>query len=375
MSSGSSGGRREGSGLGREIVAPILALSASLLLGAVIIALQGINPLAAYGALLSGALGSVNRLTETLIIANPLALTALSFAVAFRAGLFNIGAEGQLQAGAIAATVVGLYPLFGSSLVKIPLAVVAAFAAGAVWGGIAGVLKTRLRVHEIVSTIMLNFIAINAVKYLAEDLLQEPTGEFPQTEDIAEAVQFPSLFPPTRLHLGVLFTLICVAGAYVLIRRSTLGYALRMVGGNPEAARYGGIRVERTVLWAMFLSGGVAGLAGLGEIAGLHHNLQHGFSPQYGYTGIAVALLARAHPVAILLSAFLFGIFEQGAGAMERIHHVPAPLVTILMGMIILFILAADLWRGRRGGESARMFPFRKVREKEAPAAQPEETG
>ncbi|MFQ5692119.1 MAG: ABC transporter permease [Nitrospinota bacterium] len=345
MSDGSPGGRGVWA---RELGAPLFALGVSLLLGAVMIALRGVNPLAAYGTLLSGALGSVSRLTETLIIVNPLVLTALSFSLAFRAGLFNIGAEGQLQVGAIAATVVGLFPLSGSAWVMIPLAVVVAFAAGGLWGGIAGVLKTRLKLHEIVSTIMLNFIAINGVKYVAEDLLQEPSGFFPQTADIAEALQLPILVAKTRLHLGVIFTLACVAGAYLLVRRSTLGYALRMVGAGPEAARYGGIRVERTILWAMLLSGGFAGLAGLGEIAGLHHNLQHGFSPQYGYTGIAVALLARLHPVAILFSAFLFGIFEQGAGAMERVHHIPAPLVTILMGTIILFILTADFWRGWR---------------------------
>ncbi|MFQ5914207.1 MAG: ABC transporter permease [Nitrospinota bacterium] len=359
MSLGGPGAR---SGLAREVGAPLLALLVSLLLGAVIIGLQGVNPLAAYGTLLSGALGSVNRLTETLVIANPLVLTALAFALAFRAGLFNIGAEGQLQMGAIAAAVVGLFPLSSAPWVMIPFSVAVAFASGALWGAVAGVLKTRLKVHEIVSTIMLNFVAINFVKYLAEDLLQEPTGSFPQTEDIAEAMMFPSLLPPTRLHLGMVFTLLCVAAAYLLIRRSTLGYAMRMVGGNPEAARSGGIRVERTVLWAMLLSGGIGGLAGLGEIAGLHHNLQHGFSPHYGFTGIAVALLARSHPVAIVFSAFLFGAFEQGAGALERSHHVPAPLVTILMGTIILFILAADLWRERGAGKTARMLAFLRPR-------------
>ena len=151
---------------------------------------------------------------------------------------------------------------------------------------------------------------------------------------------------------------------------------MRMVGGNPEAARYGGIRVERTVLWALFLSGGVAGLAGFGEIAGLHHNLQDGFSPGYGYMGIAVALLARSHPAAIVLSAFLFGIFEQGAGAMERVHNVPAPMVTILMGTIIFFILAADLLRARRSGKGARFFEMlRGGKKKEGPAAPPPRPG
>lgn len=351
MSVGSAGRRRR---MAREGGLPALALLVSLALGAAIIALQGVNPLAAYGSLLSGSLGSANRLTETLIIANPLVLTALAFALAFRAGLFNVGAEGQLQGGAIAVTVVGLFAPSGSPWVMIPLSAAAAFGAGALWGAVAGILKTRLRVHEIVSTIMLNFIALNGVKFLAENLLQEPTGSFPQTPDIVEAARLPSLLPPSRLHLGVVLTLACVLGAYVLIRWSTAGYAMRMVGGNPEAARYGGIHVERTVLWAMALSGGVGGLAGWGEIAGLHHNLQHGFSPHYGYTGIAVALLARSHPLAIVLSAFLFGVFEQGAGAMERVHHVPAPVVTILMGTIILFILAADLWRERTGGKARR---------------------
>ena len=302
---------------------------------------SGFDVARAGAALVRGAAGSWYAFgSGTLVRSTPLILTGLAVALAFRAGVFNIGAEGQFLTGAAASTALALLLRTWPSPLLIPSVLVAGAGTGAAWAWIAAELRTRFHVLEVISTIMLNFIASYLISYLVRGPLQEPTHIYPQTESIVEAARLPRLFPGTRLHLG--FGLACVACVVTwwVIRHTAAGYRLRAVGANPDAARSAGrIDVNRVTTRAFLFSGALAGLAGAVEVTGVTFALYENISPGYGYTAIAVALLARLDAAAVIATGLLFGALEAGANAMQRDAGVPSVVVSIIEAALILILV------------------------------------
>ncbi len=334
--------------------AALLALLATVAVAAGSLALGGFDPWSALGALVQGSLGSPNVLLSiTLVRAVPLILTGLAVALAFRAGVWNIGAEGQLYAGAVAGTAVGLAVSEGMPpWLAIPLVLVAGGVAGAAWAAVPAVLKLRSGVGEVITTLLMNFVAIHLAAWLVHGPMQERRGVFPQSDAVAEVARLPALVPGSRLHLGFAFAVLLAVALWGFLRFTAAGFRVRAVGANPEAARVAGrIRSRRTLLWVFLGSGALAGLGGAVEIAGVHFRLYEGLSPGYGYTAIAVALLAGLSPLGVLITGSLFGALEGGAGAMQRVANVPAGWVGTVVALAILSILAVErLLRERRNG-------------------------
>lgn len=313
------------------------------------LAITGFDVSRAARALVTGAFGSWYAFgSGTLVRATPLIFTGLSVALAFRAGVFNIGAEGQFLTGAAAATAVALgagsFPRFA----LIPLVLAAGMVAGAAWAWIAAVLRTRFHVLEVISTIMLNFVAAYLVSYLVRGPLQEPTHIYPQTETIAVAAQLPRFGATTRLHLGFAIAVVACLVSWWAIRYTAGGFRLRAVGANPDAAYSAGlINVNRVTTRVFLVSGAIAGLAGAVEVSGVTYALYENLSPGYGYTAIAVALLARLDAAAVIATGVLFGALEAGASAMQRDAGVPSVAVSVIEAAIILAVLAVELVRIR----------------------------
>ena len=323
---------------------PLLAIGLALLLSSGLILLLGADPAIAFQALLSGAFGSLNSLAETLVKATPLLLAALGMCAAFQCRIWNIGAEGQLYIGALAATIAGVFLPLRSAIIVIPVLVLVSFLAGGLWAAIPGYLKSRLGVSEIITTIMMNYIAIFLVSYAVHHPLRDPEGYLPQSSPLSEAARLPVLLAKTRLHLGILIGVGAALFLYALFRKSTFGYQMRVVGYNPQAARYGGMNVGRITVLAMLLSGGLAGVAGMGEVAGLHHRLMENISPGYGYTAIVIALLSYLHPLAVVLVSIFFAGLSVGADAMQRAAGLPAALASVVQGLIVLFMLGSEFF-------------------------------
>jgi simple sugar transport system permease protein len=303
-------------------------------------------------ALWQGAFGSPYAvLSATLVRATPLLFVGLAVGVAFRAGVLNIGAEGQLLAGAAAAVAVGLSVGGLSSVVALPLVLAAGACAGAAWAGLAGWLKLRFGVLEVISTLMLNFVAMYLVSWLVRGPLQEPTGIYPQTVELGEAVRLPMLIAGHRVHAGLVLAVgLAVAGWWVLTRTAA-GFRVRAVGAGPSAARSAGrIDPARTSAAVFAISGALAGLGGASEATGVTYALYEGLSPGYGYSAIAVALLARLHPLVIIGTAVLFGALEAGAAAMQRDAMVPSVLAAVIEALVVLGVLAFDRARTKESG-------------------------
>ncbi|MEO7083883.1 MAG: ABC transporter permease [Gemmatimonadaceae bacterium] len=306
----------------------------------------------AIHALFSGAFGSWYAFgSGTLVRATPLILTGLAVAVAFRAGVFNIGAEGQFLIGASSGTAVALAGSSLPAVVLIPAILVAGAIGGGMWAGVAAQLRVRFRVLEVISTIMLNFIAANLVSYLVRGPLQEPTHVYPQTSSIVAAARLPRLGASTRLHLGFFIAVGACAVAWWIMRDTAAGFRLRAAGANPDAARSaGGIDVDRVTTRAFLASGALAGVAGAIEVCGVTFALYENISPGYGYTAIAVALLARLNAAAVIATGILFGALESGAAAMQRDAGVPSVAVAMVEASIILALVAFERtrkWPGR----------------------------
>ena len=284
---------------------------------------------------------------DALVRATPLILAGLAVAIAFRAGVLNIGAEGQLLAGAAASAAVGVKAgALGVAL--IPLALLAGVAAGAIWAGIAAELKKRFHVLEIISTIMLNFIAIHLVSYLVRGPLQEPTRIYPQTESLPLSAQLPVIAPGTRLHLGFLLSILIACALAWMIRNTAAGFRIRAVGYSRTAAASAGmIDVERTSYRVFLLSGALAGLAGAVEVSGVTFALYENISPGYGYTAIAVALIARLNPIGVIASGIFFGILETGASTLQRDFGIPSSTAQVTEALLILLVIGIGSLRGR----------------------------
>ncbi len=321
---------------------PIIALLLSLAVSALVVVLAGSNPWLALAALAEGAFGSLESWSEVGVKTCPLLLTGLAVALAFRAGIWNIGAEGQLIVGALTMAWLGTQPTRIPAWCAIALALLAAAAAGAAWAGMAAVLKLRRNVDEVISTIMLNFIALGLLGYLVHGPLMEAAGHYPQTDAVLNAMRIPRLAGSFRIHAGVFIALAAAVFAQALLFRTVLGYEMRAIGWNPQAARLAGVRITRCLLIAFLLSGALAGLAGGIEIGAVTFRLYEHFSPGYGFTAIAVALLGRLHPVGVILAAFFFGALEAGSNAMQRVAGVSSVLVSVIQGVVILSLIAVE---------------------------------
>lgn len=330
----------------------VLGLGAAALVALILIV--GENPAAIAWAMLRGGFLTANGLADTVVRAIPLCLIGLGVALAFRAGVFNIGADGQLMVGAAVAVACVPWLEGWPAPLGLGLLLVAGMAGGALWGGIAGVLKARFGANEIIATIMLNYIAVQLLGWLVRGPLQEPMGIFPQSERLPDALRLPVLVAETRISFGLLIALAAVLVVWLLVARFRYGYELTLTGQNPEAARYGGVRLGWITTSVMALGGGLAGIAGIVEVSGLHGRLQEGFAPGFGITGVAVALMARLNPLLVPVSAFGFAGLYVGSATVARTTQVPFPLVHVIEAAIILAFLATSaLGSARRKGGGA----------------------
>ncbi len=332
---------------------PMLAGLLSIAMLALLLAVSGYPVGESLGALWRGAFGSWSVVASgTLVRATPLLFAGLAVAVAFRAGILNIGAEGQLLMGAAAATAVAIALPATAGVAGLLLALVAGVVAGGVWASIAGLLRQRFGVLEVISTIMLNVVAVNITGLLVRGPLQEPTHTFPQSAMFDAALRLPRLVPGTRLHAGVALAVVCALTLAWFLRATAPGFRLRMTGANPRAAASaGGIDVAGVSLLAFVASGAIAGLGGAVEVTGVTYALYENMSPGYGFTAIAVALLARLNPASAIGSALVFGALEAGASAMQRDAQVPAGMVGVVEACVILVLVASE-WIGGRVGRT-----------------------
>jgi simple sugar transport system permease protein len=382
--------RRQGLGLLQNVAMPLLAVFTGLVVGAIIIALSNDAAIAAwsnffrapgaafaatwkaistaYGALYLGALGNpgeifrslgtffstgdpgpfykaIYPISESLVAATPYILAGLAVAIGFRAGLFNIGAEGQLFMGALGAAFIG-YSIKGlPGIIHLPLAILGGLVVGAVWGGIPGFLKARFGAHEVVNTIMMNWIAFRLSDWLLFGPMKSSSLR-PVTPNIEATAELPRFFPdPLRFNWGFFLALAVAALVYWFLFKTTKGFEIRSVGSNPDASRYAGMNVEGNIVLVMALSGALAGLAGAVQVLGVDKWVGAGFSAGYGFDAIALALLGKSHPVGVVLASLLFGILRSGATNMQSVARIPIDIISVIQGMVIIFIAAPDIIR------------------------------
>lgn len=328
---------------------PILAIFTAVVIGGIIIKWVGGDPFLAYKGLLEGSFGSKKALSETAIWATPYIFAGLAVALAFKGGLFNIGAEGQLAVGAVFSSLIG-YALPGwlgfdlPAFIHMPLAIIIGMLMGGVWAGIVGWLKAYTGGHEVINTIMMNYIALNTTSFLMNGVMKDPSPNnvIARTPLIAESARVPAIFEGLRVHWGFVLALLVAFLIWWLLNKTTLGFEIRTVGLNPDAAQYAGINVKRTIVLTMVLSGMLAGLAGSIEVTGLNYRHELGFSIGYGYDAIAIALLGKSHPLGIVLSSILFAAMRNGATRMQFLTQLPTDLISVLQALILLFV-AADV--------------------------------
>ena len=340
-----------------DALLPVFATMAALLVGAVMLLFLKVNPIEAYKALWEGAFGTSNAFAETLVKATPLLLVGLGICISFRGDVINIGGEGQMIIGAILATWVGLNFTGLPGWLVITLSMLAGFLGGAIWGGIPGVLKAYFRVNEILSTVMMNAIAVQLMNFLLRGPMIDPAqaqlaSQIPQTARLEEIFRLPRLIP-TRLHLGALIAVILAVLVYILLWRTTLGYRIRAVGQNTHAARYAGIKVPRYIVLALLFSGAFAGLAGAIQVFGVNYRMitdgsSSGFTGSAGFNGIVAALFGQLHPIWSIPASVLFGALLVGANSMQRVVQVPSAFVTALNGLVVVFVVSSEIWRKRR---------------------------
>jgi len=337
-----------------SLLVPVLAILTAVIVGGLIIFSVGGDPFAAYSGLIQGAFGTSKALSETAVWAAPYIFAGLAVAVAFKGGLFNIGAEGQLAFGAVTAALIGyaLPQWLHTSLpafIHIPLAVGLGMLAGAIWAAIPGALKAYTGGHEVINTIMMNYIALNITSFLLNGPMKDPDplNLSATTPAIAASARIPTLFnvPDLRIHWGVILALLVAVLIWWLLWKTTLGFEIRTVGANPDAAKYAGINVKRTIIITMALSGALAGLAGAIEVTALNYRHELGFSIGYGFDAIAVALLGKTNPFGVVLAAFLFGAMRNGGTRMQFLTQIPVDIISVIQALILLFVAADAIIR------------------------------
>jgi general nucleoside transport system permease protein len=334
------------------VTVPIYAVLTAVVVGSIVILAAGSNPIEAYAALLRGSFGSGDAIARTLARATPFIIAALAVAFGFKAGLFNIGAEGQVLMGALSAAWVGTWGWVGDmpALVAIPVVLLAGFLGGLIYGGIPGVLKARTGAHEVIVTIMLNAIAVRMAEWLVNSrnprILLDLAASVPHTTQIADSTRLPRLVPGTSLHIGFLLAVLLCVIIWFVLRRTTVGFEIRTVGANPHAATYAGMSVGRTTVLVLALSGALAGIAGAGHLAGSPEgHMTAGVLRNIGFDSIAIALLARANPFAVIPAAILWGALLVGAGTMQLQAGVSSDLVYVVQALVILFVAADAIVR------------------------------
>ena len=329
-----------------QIAIPIAAVIVTLILCAGLVLLAGADLAEAYGLLLFSTFRSGYDIQDTLVKAAPLLLTGLAVVVAFRAKFWNIGAEGQLMAGAIAAAFVG-QRVFLPEVSLIPLMIVGAAVFGALWALLPALLKVYLRVDDVVTTLLLNFIMLYGVTALLEGPWRDPVSGYPNSPSIRMEAEF-TLFPGYTLHLGILLALVAAIAVWWMLTRTTLGFAIRAVGYNPAAANYAGMPVTRVIIVAALISGALAGLAGAGEVGGMRYQVTSDLSSGYGYAGIVIATLAELNPLGAIPAALFFAIIFNGAGTMARATGVPIYLAEVIQGVALVCMVAGRLFATHR---------------------------
>jgi general nucleoside transport system permease protein len=355
----------------RELLFPLIAVVCAFLVGGIVVLLIGDSPIETYRLLIGSAFSWPDGIGYTLFYATPLIFTGLAVAIAFRCGLLNIGAEGQLYIAAFAAAWVGIK--FGGVFIKnpageivnspithlpglilLPLCCIVAVAAGAIWGGIPGLLKAKFGSHEVINTIMLNFIAVALVSYFTQYHYKVPGDAILQTAEISPGAHLarlgrfiPGLPERIPLNIAFIFAIIACVLVYIFLWKTKWGYEIRATGQNPSAAEYGGISIRKQIILAMAISGGLAGMVGINEVLGYRYRYYDGFSDNYGFTGIAVALLGRNHPAGVLVAALLFAVLQRGGVPVDAFtHYVSKDIVQILQALVILFVAAEAMFRG-----------------------------
>jgi general nucleoside transport system permease protein len=328
----------------RHALVTVVSIALALVLCGLVLLLSGENPLAVYRTMLSGSLGDRYALSETLVKMTPLLLTGLAVSVAFRMQLWNIGAEGQLYLGAVAASAVPLFLLPDSrAIVMIPAMMIAGTIGGGLWGAVPGVLRAAFGANETITTLMLNYVAILFTQYLVYGPWKDPQGfGFPGTETFPDAAWLPN-YETYRVHLGIVFGLVAALLLLLVLRRTRFGYELTVIGDNPRAARYGGMQIGRMTVIVMAVSGALAGLAGMSEVAGVGHQLERTVSAGYGYTAIIVAWLARLHPLGIVLVSFLLSAILVGSDQLQTAIGLPGSVGPMLQGALLFFLLGGDI--------------------------------
>jgi len=334
------------------MLVPFLAVFTAIVIGGIVIAAVGGNPFAAYAGLFEGAFGSVKALSETAVWASPYIFAGLAVAVAFKGGLFNIGAEGQLALGAVASAWVGyaLPGLLGFDLpiyIHLPLAVLAGMLFGMLWGAIPGALKAYTGAHEVINTIMMNYIALNLVSFLLNGPMKDknPLNVIARTPEIAASARIPVIFDGLRVHWGFILALVVAFLVWWVLWKTTLGFEIRTVGLNPDAAKYAGINYKRIMTLTLALSGMLAGLAGTIEVTALNYRHELGFSTGYGFDAIAIALLGKTHPLGVVLAAILFAAMRNGATRMQFLTQIPVDIISVIQALILLFVAADAIVR------------------------------
>ncbi len=335
-----------------NVLLPIAGVVVALLISAVMLVILKADPIAAYSAMVTGAAGSVSGITQSLAKATPLLLVGLGICIAFRANVINIGGEGQIIIGALLAT---WFPLTFSTWpgwLLIPSTLLIGFIGGAAWGFVPGILKARLHINEILSTIMMNSIAQQLMNLLLHGALMDPSGVaagtfLAQSAQLPRQVWLPRLVPQTLLHAGAILAVILAVLVYFFLWRTTIGYRIRAVGLNPNASRYSGINVPFYQALSLTLAGGFAGIAGAIEVIGVQHRLLDGVTSGYGFTGIVAALLGGLHPLGLIPASILFGGLLVGAAQMQRAVQIPSALITAILGLVVLFVSGSTLWSRR----------------------------
>lgn len=331
-----------------QLYYPIVSIAAALLLSGIIIFAMGFDPLLAYKSLVSGSLGSTNAISETLVKANPLIFTGLSYAIAKRCGIINLGADGQLYMGALLATIVGTNFNGMPAPIHILFTLAAGFIGGATFGVLIAGLKIRFGASELITTIMLNYVAVNIVSYFVTGPLKDVGSNFPQSAPILMSAQIPGILGGTRLHAGLLIALLSILFYYFFLWHTTNGYEMRVVGLNPSAGEYAGMNLNKNTIFSMLLAGGFAGLGGAIEIMAVQQRLMQNFSANYGFDGIAVALLGNNSPFGIAVSGILFGMLRSGSNKMQMLAGVPSAVIYMIQGLIILFIVGREFFKWKR---------------------------
>jgi ABC-type uncharacterized transport system permease subunit len=322
-----------------SVAAPVLSTLAALLISAVPIYLGGVNPLWGYSHLVYGALGDKLALTETFVVFAPLLLCGVGVALAFTCKFWNIGAEGQLYAGGMIGSIFAVYAQSIPSIFAIPVMLILGFLGGAAWAAWPAILKVKLKVDEVVTTLLGNWVMTYAVAAVLFGPWKNPVTGWHESPVISDTTKYPILLAGSRFHLGIILALLVAVAFYIIIRKTKWGFELLGIGGNPTASYASGINVSRQIIIAAIVSGGIAGLAGIGQVAGIEFHMKTDLSPGFGYTGIVIAMVGALTPIGVVLASFLMAVVVQGTQAMHRATGIPWALAESIQGIILLCLL------------------------------------